>query len=91
MVNSQRRSSDQIEERFRREVTFGAFVDGHLCAIATFLQQASAKRRNVGMIWNMYGSEKRNGTGLADMAVLAYTEGHEYVTQASGRFLITYA
>jgi hypothetical protein len=48
------RSSDQIAERFRREVIFGAFVDGRLCAIATFLQQASPKRRHVGMIWNMY-------------------------------------
>jgi len=25
------RSSDQIAERFRREVIFGAFVDGRLC------------------------------------------------------------
>jgi ribosomal protein S18 acetylase RimI-like enzyme len=61
------RSSDQIAERFRREVIFGAFVDGRLCAIATFLQQASPKRRHVGMIWNMYVSEERRGTGLADM------------------------
>ena len=38
------RSSDQIAERFRREVIFGAFVDGRLCAIATFLQQTSPKR-----------------------------------------------
>jgi ribosomal protein S18 acetylase RimI-like enzyme len=61
------RSSDQIAERFRREVIFGAFVDGRLCAIATFLQQASPKRRHVGMIWNMYVAEGRRGTGLADM------------------------
>ena len=61
------RSSDQIVERFRREVIFGAFVDGRLCAIATFLQQSSPKRRHVGMIWNMYVSEERRGTGLADM------------------------
>ncbi len=47
------RSSDQIAERFRREVIFGAFVDGRLCAIATFLQETSPKRRHVGMIWNM--------------------------------------
>jgi len=47
------RSSDQIAERFRREVVFGVFVDGRLCAIATFLQQPSPKRRHVGMIWNM--------------------------------------
>ena len=32
------RSSDQIAERFRRETIYGAFVDGRLCAIATFLQ-----------------------------------------------------
>jgi ribosomal protein S18 acetylase RimI-like enzyme len=61
------RSSDQIAERFRREVIFGAFVDGRLCAIATFLQQASPKRRHVGMIWNMYVSEERRGTGLAEI------------------------
>jgi len=61
------RSSDQIAERFRREVVFGVFVDGRLCAIATFLQQPSPKRRHVGMIWNMYISEERRGTGLADM------------------------
>jgi len=35
--------------------------------IATFLQQASPKRRHVGMIWNMYVSEERRGTGLADI------------------------
>src|SRR6202047_1877091 len=61
------RSSDQIAERFRREVIFGAFVDGRLCAIATFLQQISPKRRHVGMIWNMYVSEEQRGTGLADI------------------------
>ena len=61
------RSSDQIAERLRREVIYGAFVDGRLCAIATFLQQASPKRRHVGMIWNMYVSEERRGTGLADI------------------------
>jgi ribosomal protein S18 acetylase RimI-like enzyme len=60
------RSLDQIAERFRREVIFGALVDGRLCAIATFLQQASPKRRHAGMIWNMYVSEERRGTGLAD-------------------------
>src|SRR5580700_9258623 len=60
------RSSNQIAERFRREVIFGAFVDGRLGAIATFLQQVSPKRRHVGMIWNMYVSEERRGTGLAD-------------------------
>ena len=59
------RSSDQIAERFRREVIFGAFVDGRLCAIATFLQQPSPKRRHVGMIWNMYVSEERRGTVVA--------------------------
>jgi hypothetical protein len=47
------RSSDRIAERFRREVIFGALVDRRLCAIATFLQQTSPKRRHVGMIWNM--------------------------------------
>jgi len=61
------RSSDQIAERFRREVIFGAFVDGGLHGIATFLQQTSPKRRHVGMIWNMYVSEERRGTGLSDM------------------------
>jgi hypothetical protein len=53
--------------------------------IATFLQQVSAKQRHVGMMWNMYLSEQRNGTGLADMVILAYTAGDEYVTQPSGR------
>ena len=38
------RNSDHIAERFRRETIFGAFVDGRLCAIATFLQQTSPKR-----------------------------------------------
>jgi ribosomal protein S18 acetylase RimI-like enzyme len=61
------RTSDQIAERFRREVIVGAFVDGRLRAIATFSQQPSSKRRHVGMIWNMYVSENRRGTGLADM------------------------
>jgi len=61
------RTPDQIAERFRREVIVGAFVDGDLCAIATFSGQPSPKRRHVGMIWNMYVSEKRRGTGLADM------------------------
>ena len=61
------RRSDQIAERFGREVTFGALVDGRLCAIATFSQQTSPKRRHVGMIWNMYVSEERQGTRLADM------------------------
>jgi len=37
------------------------------------------------MIWNMYVSEERKGTGLADMVILAYTAGDEYVTQTSGR------
>lgn len=70
------RSSDQIAERFRREVIFGAFVDGRLCAIATFLQQPYPKRRHVGMIWNMYVSEERRGTGLADILF-------EYVLEAA--------
>src|SRR5260370_16181314 len=61
------RSSDQIAERFRREVIFGASVDGRLCAIATFLQQTSPKRRRNDMIWNMYVSEERRGTWLADI------------------------
>ena len=61
------RSSEQIAERFRREVMFGAFADGCPCAIATFLQQTALKRRHVGMIWNTYVSEERRGTGLADM------------------------
>jgi len=61
------RSSDQIAERFRREVIFGAFVEGRLCAIVTLLQQTSPKRRHVGMIWNMYVSEERRGTGLAEI------------------------
>jgi ribosomal protein S18 acetylase RimI-like enzyme len=60
------RSSDQIAERFRQEVIYGAFVDRRLCAIATFLRQACPKRRHVAMIWNMYVSEERRGTGLAD-------------------------
>jgi hypothetical protein len=29
------RSSGQIAERFRREVIYGAFVDGRLCSMAT--------------------------------------------------------
>jgi ribosomal protein S18 acetylase RimI-like enzyme len=61
------RSSEQIAERFRREVIFGAFVSGRLHGIATFLQQMSPKRRHVGMVWNMYVSEEQRGTGLADM------------------------
>jgi ribosomal protein S18 acetylase RimI-like enzyme len=61
------RSSEQIAERFRREVIFGAFISGRLQGIATFLQQMSPKRKHVGMIWNMYVSEKQWGTGLADM------------------------
>jgi ribosomal protein S18 acetylase RimI-like enzyme len=61
------RSSEQIAERFRREVIFGAFAGGKLCGIATFLQQIPPKRRHVGMIWNMYVSEEQRGTGLADM------------------------
>jgi hypothetical protein len=32
------RSPDQVAERFRREVIFGAFVDGSLGAIATSLR-----------------------------------------------------
>ena len=59
------RSSYQIAERFRREVIFGAFLDGRLCAIATFLQQTSPNRRHVGMILNMYVSEERRGTVAA--------------------------
>jgi ribosomal protein S18 acetylase RimI-like enzyme len=61
------RSSEQIAERFRREVIFGGFVSGRLYAIATSLQQVSPKRKHVGMIWNMYVSEQRRGTGLADI------------------------
>jgi ribosomal protein S18 acetylase RimI-like enzyme len=61
------RSSEQIAERFRREVIFGAFISGRLHGIATFLQQMSPKRKHVGMIWNMYVSEKQRETGLADM------------------------
>jgi ribosomal protein S18 acetylase RimI-like enzyme len=61
------RSSEQIAERFRREVIFGGFVSGRLYAIATFLQQMPLKRKHVGMIWNMYVSEQQRGTGLADM------------------------
>ena len=34
-------------------IIFGALVDGRLCAIVTFLQQTSPKRRHVGIIWNM--------------------------------------
>ena len=59
------RSSEQIADRFRREVIFGAFVSGRLRGIATFLQQMPPKRRHVGMIWNMYVSEEQRGTGLA--------------------------
>ena len=59
------RSSEQIAERFRREVIFGAFVSGRLHGIATFLQQIPPKRRHVGMIWNMYVSDEQRGTGLA--------------------------
>jgi ribosomal protein S18 acetylase RimI-like enzyme len=70
------RSYDQIAERFRREVICGAFVDGRLYAIATFLQQPPLKRRHVGMIWNMYVSEERRGTGLADRLF-------EYVLEAA--------
>jgi ribosomal protein S18 acetylase RimI-like enzyme len=61
------RSSEQIAERFRREVIFGAFISGRLLGIVTFLQQIPPKRRHVGMIWNMYVSEEQRGTGLADM------------------------
>ena len=61
------RSSEQIAERFRREVIFGGFVSGRLSGIVTFLQQVPPKRRHVGMIWNMYVSDKQRGTGLADM------------------------
>jgi ribosomal protein S18 acetylase RimI-like enzyme len=61
------RSSEQIAERFRREVIFGGFVSGRLHGIVTFLQQVPPKRRHVGMIWNMYVSDKQRGTGLADM------------------------
>jgi len=46
------RSSEQIAERFRREVIFGGFVSGRLHGIVTFLQQIPPKRRHVGMIWN---------------------------------------
>src|SRR5260221_14537314 len=60
------RSSDQIAERFRGDVIFGAFLDGRLCAIATILHQPSPKRRHVGMIWDMDVSEERGGTALAD-------------------------
>jgi hypothetical protein len=56
------RSSDQIAERFRREVIFGAFVDGRLCAIATFLQQTALKRRQVGMIRNDMEHVRIGGT-----------------------------
>jgi hypothetical protein len=41
------RSSDQIAERFRREVIFGAFVDGRLCnhnILAANLPKAAARR-----------------------------------------------
>jgi ribosomal protein S18 acetylase RimI-like enzyme len=61
------RSSEQIAERFRREVILGGFVSGRLYAIATFLQQMSPKRKHVGMIWNMYVSEGHRGTGLAEI------------------------
>lgn len=60
------RSSEQIAERFRREVILGGFVSGTLHGIVTFLQQIPSKRRHVGMIWNMYVSEEQRGTGLAD-------------------------
>jgi hypothetical protein len=53
------RSSDQIAERFRREVIFGAFEDGRLCAITTFLQQTSPERRHVGA----HGSANRQFGG----------------------------
>ena len=60
-------SSEQVGERFRREVIFGGFVSGRLRGVATFLQQIPLKRRHVGMIWNMYVSEEQRGTGLADI------------------------
>jgi ribosomal protein S18 acetylase RimI-like enzyme len=61
------RSSNQIAERFRREVIFGGFVGGRLHGMVTFLQQMTPKRRHVGMIWNMYVSDEQRGTGLANM------------------------
>jgi hypothetical protein len=64
-VEESARSSAQIAERFRREVIFGALADGRPCAIATFFQQTTLKRRHVGMIWNTYVSEERRGTGVS--------------------------
>jgi GNAT superfamily N-acetyltransferase len=61
------RSSAQIAERFRREAIFGAFVDGTAVCHRNILAANLPKRRHVGMIWNMYVSEERRGTGLADM------------------------
>ena len=61
------RSSNQIAERFRREVIFGGFVGGRLHGMVTFLQQMTPKRRHVGMIWNMYTSDEQHETGLADI------------------------
>ena len=61
------RSLEEVVERFQREGIYGGFASGRLQAIATFQRQSMPKRRHVGMIWNMYISEERRGTGLADM------------------------
>jgi hypothetical protein len=63
------RTSDQIDERFRREVIIGAFVDA--CGLSQRSRSnPPPKRRHVGMIWNMHVSEQRRGTGLADVLVM---------------------
>lgn len=59
------RSLEEVVERFQREGIYGGFASGRLQAIATFQRQTMAKRRHVGMLWNMYVAEGQRGTGLA--------------------------
>jgi len=53
------------EERLNSGVVFGGYLDGRLCGVMGFFQEATAKKKHKGMIWGTYVREEARGIGLA--------------------------
>jgi ribosomal protein S18 acetylase RimI-like enzyme len=66
---------ETVARRLDQGTVFGAFVDGELAAIATYLRHPQRKRQHVAMVWGMYVREPYRGAGLA-RAVLEQVVRH---------------